>query len=151
MSKADVVQCLQRLCASEVDFIGHNIKYDDLLLRADFNSSWRHWSDTAGQGLGAFQRTRAVRTRDAWMKDSVREMGGLASHNRFVHLYLNGLYWCTYDFSEDPRGIFAKNALGGAEEDFDLIDQGSLKGGTSVAYDAMRNLPAATTLPISRG
>jgi DNA polymerase-1 len=33
VSKADVVQCLQRLCASEVDFIGHNIKYDDLLLR----------------------------------------------------------------------------------------------------------------------
>jgi hypothetical protein len=123
-------------------------EYDDVLLRADFNSSWRHWSDTATQGLGAFQRTRAVRTRDAWMKNSVREMGGLASHNRFVHLYLNGLYWGTYDFSEDPRGIFAKNALGGTETDFDLIDQGVVKGGTGDAYNAMRNLPAATTLPI---
>jgi hypothetical protein len=123
-------------------------EYDDVLLRADFNSSWRHWSDTAGQGLGAFQRTRATRTRDAWMKNSVRDMGGLASHSRFVHLYLNGLYWGTYDFSEDPRDVFAKNALGGTEKDFDLIDQGVLKGGTIDAYNAMRNLPAATTLPI---
>jgi hypothetical protein len=123
-------------------------EYDDVLLRADFNSSWRHWSDIAGQGLGAFQRTRATRTRDAWMKDSVREMGGLASHSRFVHLYLNGLYWGTYDFSEDPRDVFAKNALGGAEGDFDLIDQGVVKGGTADAYNAMRNLPAATTLTV---
>jgi hypothetical protein len=123
-------------------------EYDDVLLRADFNSSWRHWSDTATQGLGAFQRTRATRTRDAWMKNAVRDMGGLASHSRFVHVYLNGLYWGTYDFSEDPRDVFAKNALGGTEKDFDLIDQGVLKGGTIDAYNAMRNLPAATTLPI---
>jgi len=123
-------------------------EYDDVLLRADFNSSWRHWSDTTTQGLGALQRTRATRTRDAWMKDSMREMGSLASHSRFVHLYLNGLYWGTFDFSEDPRDTFAKNALGGTEKDFDLIDQGVLKGGTIDAYNAMRNLPAATTLPI---
>jgi hypothetical protein len=123
-------------------------EYDDVLLRADFNSSWRHWSDTATQGLGAFQRTRATRTRDAWMKNSVRDMGGLASHSRFVHVYLNGLYWGAYDFSEDPRGVFAKNALGGAEADFDLIDQGVVQGGTIDAYNAMRSLPAATTLPI---
>jgi hypothetical protein len=121
-------------------------EYDDVLLRADFNSSWRHWSDTATQGLGAFQRTRATRTRDAWMKDSMRAMGGLASHSRFVHLYLNGLYWGTYDFSEDPTEVFAKNALGGAEADFDVVDQGVIKNGTLNAYNAMTALPAAATL-----
>ncbi len=122
-------------------------EYDDVLLRADFNSSWRHWSDTAGQGLGAFQRTRAVRTRDAWMKDSMREMGGLASHNRFFHLYLNGLYWGVYEFSEDPTEVFAKNALGGTEADFDVVDQGFPKNGTLDFYNAMLALPAPTTLP----
>jgi DNA polymerase-1 len=32
VSKAEVLQFLKRLCASDVDFIGHNIKYDYLLL-----------------------------------------------------------------------------------------------------------------------
>jgi len=121
-------------------------EFDDVLLRPDFNSSWRHWSDTAGQGLGAFQRTRATRTRDAWMKDAMRAMGGVASHNRFCHLYLNGLYWGTFEFSEDPTQVFAKNTLGGTEEDFDIYDQGLLKAGTATAYNAMVALPAATTL-----
>lgn len=121
-------------------------EFDDILLRADFNSSWRHWSDTAGQGLGAFQRTRAVRTRDAWMKESMRDMGGLASHSRFCHVYLNGLYWGTYDLSEDPSATFAKTALGGSEEDFDVVDQAYSKNGDLVAYNAMTALPAAGTL-----
>jgi hypothetical protein len=121
-------------------------EYDDILLRADFNSSWRHWSDTSGQSLGAFQRTRATRTRDAWMKDSMRDMGGLASHSRFVHLYLNGLYWGTYDVSEDPSVTFAKTALGGTDTDFDVVDQGVTKNGTATAYNAMIALPAAATL-----
>ena len=121
-------------------------EFDDVLLRADFNSSWRHWSDTAGQGLGAFQRTRAVRVRDAWMKETRRDMGGLASHNRFVHLYLNGLYWGTYDISEDTSESFAKGLLGGSEDDYDVIDQGAIKNGTLTAYTAMKALPAPATI-----
>ena len=121
-------------------------EYDDVLLRPDFNSSWRHWSDTAGQGLGAFQRTRAVRIRDAWMKETMRDMGELACHSRFVHLYVNGLYWGTFDLSEDPTDVFAKNNLGGSSEDFDVVDQGVIKNGTITAYNAMVALPAATTL-----
>lgn len=121
-------------------------EFDDILLRADFNSSWRHWSDTAGQGLGAFQRTRATRTRDAWMKQARRDMGGLASHNRFVHLYLNGLYWGTYDISEDPSESFGKAVLGGSGDDYDVIDQGTIKNGTATAYNAMRALPMPATI-----
>lgn len=121
-------------------------EYDDVLLRPDFNSSWRHWSDTATEGLGAFQRTRATRTRDAWMKETMRDMGGLSAHSRFCHVYINGLYWGTFDFSEDPTEVFAKTALGGTEADFDIFDQGVLKNGTRTAYDAMRNLGPATTL-----
>jgi DNA polymerase I len=33
VSKDEVLQFLKQLCASEVDFLGHNIKYDALLLR----------------------------------------------------------------------------------------------------------------------
>ena len=81
------------------------------------------------------------------MKNSMRDMGGLASHNRFVHVYLNGLYWGTYDLSEDPSESFAKATLGGNDEDFDVVDQGVIKNGTINFYNSMADLPTATTLP----
>jgi hypothetical protein len=50
--------------------------FDTLILRADFNYSWLHWNPT--------QRIRGQRMRDAWMKDTMRAMGRLASHNRYL-------------------------------------------------------------------
>lgn len=112
-------------------------EFDDLILRPDFNSSWRHWSDVSNNSLGAYQRTRATRTRDAWVKQALRDMGHVASHNRYVHLFINGLYWGIYDFSEDPTKHFAAAYYGGNPDDYDVFDQGRLKGGTVTAYNAM--------------
>ena len=75
-------------------------KFDTLVLRADYNNSWIHWDPEA--------RPRAQRTRDAWMKDTHRAMGWVAGHNRYVHLYLNGLYWGIYDFAERPIPILQR-------------------------------------------
>jgi hypothetical protein len=116
------------------------VKFDDLILRADFGSSWRHQSDTSNEGLGAFQRSRATRTRDAWFKDTFRDMGQVASHNRYCHLFINGLYWGTYDFTEQANASFAPNYYGGEKEDFDVYEQGQLKNGTSTAYNTMTSI-----------
>ena len=110
--------------------------FDDLILRADFGTSWRHWSDVSG-GLGSFQRSRATRTRDAYFKHSLRDMGRLASHNRYFHLFINGLYWGTFDFTEQPTADFGRRYFGGTKEDYDVYDQGSLKNGTAAAYNEM--------------
>ncbi len=115
-------------------------EFDDLILRPDFNTSWYHWSDSAGNGNGAFQRTRASRTRDAWIKHTMRDMGPVASHNRYVHLFINGLYWGIYDFSEQPTKHFAAAYFGGDPDDYDAYDQGTLKSGTAVAYNTMIGL-----------
>lgn len=120
-------------------------EYDDLILRPEFNSSWRHWSNTGGNSLGAYQRTRASLIRDMWMKDTMLEMGNVACHSRLVHLFINGLYFGIYDISEDPSSAFAENFLGGQKTDYDVYDQGVLKEGTADAYTAMTNLPTATT------
>jgi hypothetical protein len=112
-------------------------EFDDLIVRADFGTSWRHQSDTATEGLGNFQRSRATRTRDAWWKDTMRDMGNPASHSRYCHLFINGLYWGTYDFSEQPAESFGANYFGGEEEEYDVYEQGTLRAGTSTAYVAM--------------
>lgn len=103
--------------------------FDTLILRADFNFSWLHWLPG--------QRVRAQRTRDAWSKDSMRAMGGVATHNRYVHLFINGLYWGIYDPSERPDAAFAATYFGGEKEDYDVMNEGEVVDGDRRAYDAM--------------
>ena len=105
--------------------------FDKLVLRADFNSSWRHQD-------GSVQRPKGTRIRDAWSKDTFRAMGRAASHHRYVNLFINGIYWGTYDPSEDEAEDFAAAYFGGDKADYDVIDQGVLKNGTMTAYYAMK-------------
>src|SRR6185369_14017385 len=103
-------------------------QFDQINLRADFNFSWLHWD-------GANQRPRGQRTRDAWMKDSLRALGGLASHNRYTHLYINGVYWGVYDPTERPDENFAAAYLGGDTKDYDVVNEPIVNGNTAVAGD----------------
>jgi hypothetical protein len=103
--------------------------FDTVNLRADFNFSWLHWSDV--------QRPRGQRTRDAFIKDCLRDMGSLSTHNRYVHLYLNGLYWGIYDPAERPDAGFAEQYLGGAKEDYDVVNEGAVVDGNMTAYNTM--------------
>lgn len=112
-------------------------QFDTLVLRADFNFSWLHWNP--------HQRIRAQRTRDAWVKDTLRAMGGLTTHNRYVHLFLNGLYWGIYDPSERPDGAFAASAFGGEKEQYDVMNEGAVVDGGRAAYDRMLALGDVTT------
>ena len=103
--------------------------FDTLTVRADFNTSWIHWDTT--------QRSRAQRTRDAFMKDSQRALGWLASHNRYVHLYINGLYWGIYDPTERPDAGLAAEYFGGVKADYDVVNEGLLVDGNMTAYNTM--------------
>jgi len=112
-------------------------KFDTLVLRADYNNSWVHWDAAA--------RLRAQRTRDAWMKDSHREMGWVAAHNRYVHLFLQGLYWGVYDFTERPDANFAAAYLGGKRDDYDVVNEFVAKDGTLDQFDTMHSITGLAT------
>jgi hypothetical protein len=107
-------------------------KFDTLVLRADYNNSWIHWDPA--------QRPRAQRTRDAWMKDSHRAMGWVAGHNRYVHLFLDGLYWGVYDVAERPDADFAAAYFGGRSEDYDVVNEFDAKDGTLDAFKALYSI-----------
>ena len=114
-------------------------EFDSVTLRVDFNFSWMHWDGN--------QRARGQRTRDAWMKDSMRAMGGLAGHNRYVHLFINGLYWGVCDPSERPDASFASAYLGGEKEEYDALNEAHLAvDGTTAAFNQMM---ALTNTPIT--
>ena len=107
--------------------------FDKLVLRADFNSSWRHQDVSTPT-----QRPKETRVRDAWSKDTFRAMGRSAGHHRYTNLFINGVYWGTYDLAEDQAEDFAASYFGGDKADYDVFDQGVLKNGTATAYYAMK-------------
>jgi hypothetical protein len=113
-------------------------RLNNLSLRADYH--WG-WLDTAWGGV------RAQYLRDTFAQDSLRDMGYLSPDSRFVHVYLNGLYWGLYQASERPDGPFLAEHLGGQREDYDSIE-GTIEGpngvtvkeGQRVSWDYMRSI-----------
>ncbi|MEM7386177.1 MAG: chitobiase/beta-hexosaminidase C-terminal domain-containing protein, partial [Verrucomicrobiota bacterium] len=69
-------------------------RFDLLQLRPEYNFGWmhRHW----------YQALYALYGRDQWASDLFNTMGQNGSHGRWVHLFLNGLYWGLYELHERP-------------------------------------------------
>jgi hypothetical protein len=86
--------------------------------------------------------------RDQRMRDSQLAMGQPAPHGRFVHVYLNGLYWGIYNLTVRPNESFAAAYLGGKKSEYDVIAEynGELRAGTREAWD--RLLALADRVPL---
>ena len=79
-------------------------EFDTIDLRSDYNNHWTHMYDNA-------QRARGTLTRDALFKDVQAAMGAVSSHSRFVHLYINGLYWGVYNPCERPEAALDRKSV----------------------------------------
>ncbi len=119
---------------------GEKEEFDSLILRAGCNNSWLHWSGV--------ERGRAEFIRDQWMRETHGEMGQLSAKGRFVHLYLNGLYWGVYNIAERPDASFAAAHLGGAPEDYDSFNADKTVEGDRVAWtELMRRVNRGLKTP----
>ena len=107
-------------------------EFDTIDLRSDYNNHWTHGTDAA-------QRARGGLVRDAWFKDVQAAMGDLSGHSRYVHLYLNGLYWGVYNPCERADGSFGAAYLGGQPADYDAYNGSGtvLISGDSTAHSTM--------------
>jgi hypothetical protein len=115
-------------------------KFDGgIVLRADYNNHWTHALTPYGSA-SISQRARGGLVRDAVYKDLQLAMGDLSSHSRYVHLYINGLYWGVYNPCEDPDRHFAAAYLGGSSDDYDAIkgsDNQLAVDGNTTAYNTL--------------
>jgi hypothetical protein len=104
-------------------------EFDFLQLRSGFNFAWchRHY----------YQAKHAQYNRDQFVNDLYLAMGQLATHGRWVHLYINGLYWGMYHVHERPDGDFMASYFGGEKEDYDALSAGNPRSGDKVAWNAM--------------
>ena len=107
-------------------------EFDELILRGGCNNTWLHWN--------ADERKRGDYLRDQWMRDSYRELGHLSARGKFVHLYLNGLYWGIYNLVERPAGPFIASHLGGKPADYDVRNSDHVLEGDAQAWEALIQL-----------
>ena len=103
-----------------------------LVLRAGCNNSWLHWS--------AVERRRGELMRDEFMRESLRDLGPGSARGRFVHLYLNGLYWGIYNACERPDESFLAEHQGGSPEDYESRNAGKALSGSEDTWNRVMEL-----------
>ena len=56
-----------------------------------------------------------------FVEDSMLDMGSLNPHGRFVHVYINGVYWGQYDCRELLSDRMLSDYLGGSRSDYGVV------------------------------
>jgi hypothetical protein len=92
-----------------------------------------------------FSPLTATYMRDQWMLDTSRDMGNMAVEFKYVHLYVNGLYWGMYCAMERTDDARLSSRLGGEPEDWDIIRPSGEYTGSLDAWNEMFAL--ARTIP----
>jgi hypothetical protein len=73
--------------------------------------------------------------RDTFARESLRATGQPAPNSRWLHVYINGLYWGMYEAVERPDSQFMTNYFGGNREDWDVVNAGDLGSEQDTAID----------------
>ncbi len=118
-------------------------RFDQIVLRGMSTDSWPVMDGWDGPepGTRRWFRERSLYLREQWMKDSQLDMGQLAPHAFYVHVYLNGLYWGVYHLTERPTDSFHAEHQGGEREEFDVLkDFAEVQSGNGQAWAAMMSL-----------
>ncbi len=107
-------------------------EFNSLVLRAGYNYSYMtNVKDS---------RKKAQFLRDPFAKNTQQAIGQVSAHQKFVHLYLNGLYWGLYNVSEKLTNDFMEAYLKGKEDDFDVIkDHGGVVDGYWTNWSKLYN------------
>ncbi|HKX60325.1 MAG TPA: lamin tail domain-containing protein, partial [Verrucomicrobiae bacterium] len=107
-------------------------EFDTLIVSAGHNMYWNYMPNDD-------QRLRAVYVRDQYVADLQNALGGLSHHGRWVHVYLNGLYWGLHQLHERTDDAFVASYYGGSKTDYDVIkhDAATVLQGSSSTLSAL--------------
>lgn len=115
----------------EFDLFGGDAaqEFDRIVLRSGSHDT-AFWTQESTGSRGIYIRNR-------WASDRQLEMGHVAPHGRFVHLYWNGTYWGQYHLLERPDAAFMASYFGGDKEDYDALNAGRTVDGTGEAWSTL--------------
>ena len=101
-------------------------RFKNLILRAGCNNTWLHWNHE--------ERERGDLLRDEWMRRSLAALKRPANSGRFVHLFLNGLYWGIYNPCERPDAYFQAHLEGIDAAEFESRNASKILSGSDDAW-----------------
>jgi hypothetical protein len=105
--------------------------FNTIHIKAGYNNTWYH--------SNSIQRNSAQYIRDVWAKNTLRKMGHLSVNTRYAHLFINGLYWGLFNFSERIDSEFMETYFGGNELNYDVMkDYTEVVDGDSIAWHEMK-------------
>lgn len=108
-------------------------RFDHLVVRAPMNYSWIH--------NNSIQRSGAQYIYDRFSKLTQLDMGQISGHEKFIHVYINGLYWGVYSLAEKINNDFIAEYAQGDDTQFDVINDDNAKktavDGNISAYNLM--------------
>ncbi len=95
------------------------------------NYSWSYSPDagnvrnfnytTAGNVAATYTFRTNTFIRDIASRDLQIQTSGYGTRNKYVHLYLNGLYWGLHYFQERAEASFGEEYFGGDRENYDVV------------------------------
>ena len=101
--------------------------FDKFDLRGPQNYSWA----MGGTSQNSFMR-------DTWSRDLQGEMGHPYKKGRWVHVYLNGIYWGMYQIDERAEANYGETYFGGDEDDYDVVKSfGGVTDGNRSSYQRL--------------
>jgi hypothetical protein len=114
-------------------------RFDQLSLRACYTDAWTA-TDIAPD---RFVPGRATYLRDQWMRDAIRDIGQPAARSRYVHVFLNTLYWGLYVMTERMDDDWNAALFGGRKEEYDIIkDYAELESGSLSSWEQLMTAAA---------
>ena len=84
-------------------------EFDKIDLRTSQNFAWANGD------------SRETFIHEVFSRDCQRDLGQPYNRSRYVHLFLNGVYWGLYQTEERVDGSYAESYCGGDEDDYDVI------------------------------
>lgn len=93
-------------------------RFDQLILRPGGHDGWcpYQWGNSPTDFSA-----HASYLRDQFLRQTELDLGHVSPRGKFVHLYLNGLYWGVYNLHERPSAQFFAAHHGGKEVDYDVV------------------------------
>ena len=110
--------------------------FDKLVLHAFFTDGW----GLASWDAARYRPQTALSFRDPFTKRSFADMGYERISGRYVHLFINGLYWGMYELGERFDEHYCADHFGGLTTDYDVIAPGEtvyVRNGTTTAWDTL--------------
>jgi len=120
-------------------------EFDTIALRGGTHDSWPIAEAELPSMLGLMRGPefelpapgQADYIRDQYTRDLLTAMGHVSVHGRFVHLYLNGLYWGLYNVLEWPDAEFMSSYFGAHATLYDVTKAWRQVDGDTRALDDM--------------